>query len=118
MKKKLISCILALAILAAAGSAYATNWSMFYVLNNNVSVSFAPVDGTTYTWKFRNDGYNTITYMEFTYTYMDANTYQYKTEKDVLPGTLRPGEVFGGWSAFTAVSRSQPVITITKINRN
>jgi len=118
MKRRLISCMFVVAILAAAASAYATNWSPFYSVTNNVSASFAPVDATTYTWKFRNDGLTTITYMEFTYSYVDANTGLYKTGKDVLPGTLRSGEVFGGWSAFTAVSRSQPLITITKINRN
>jgi hypothetical protein len=118
MKKRCMYCIVAVAILAAAASAYADNWSWFYSLTNNVSVSFAPVNGNTYTWKFRNDGYDTIHYMEFSYSYIDANTGLYKTDTDVLPGSLRPGQVFGGWAAFTAVSRTQPTIRITKIDRH
>jgi len=115
--RPLLALLLSVAILAAA-AAYAENWSMFYIIGNNVSVSFTPVDGNTYTWKFRNDGSNTIRYMQFTYSYVEANTGVYKTDTDVLPGTLRPGEVFGGWAAFTAQSHQPPVIRITKIDRN
>ena len=100
-----------------AATILADNWSYFVPVGNSVSVSFAPVDNTTYTWKFRNDGYSRIKYLEFTYTYFDANTYQYRTDKDVLPGSLAPGETFGGWAAFTANSRSQPSIRITDIER-
>ncbi len=105
-----ISCITAATILA-------DNWSYFLPVGDNVSVSFAPVDNATYTWKFRNDGYNRIKYLEFSYSYIDANTGQYRTDQDVFPGSLGPGQTFGGWSAFTANSRSQPIIRITRIER-
>ncbi len=117
MRKRWIPCVAIVAVLAAVASAYAADWTIFFPLGNNVSVSFTPVDSTTYTWKFRNDGYNTITYMEFRYSYIDVNTGQYETETDVFPGSLKPGEVFGGWTAFSAETRSQPSITITNILR-
>ena len=41
-------------------------------LGNSLSVSYARVDSTTYTWKFRNDGYNAIKYLKFSYSYVDA----------------------------------------------
>ena len=41
----------------------------------------------------------------------------YRTDQDVFPGSLGPGETFGGWAAFTANSRSQPIIRITDIER-
>lgn len=82
--------------------AFADDWSSFLPVGNSVSISFARVDATTYTWRFRNDGYNKIKLMEFTYSYIDAHDGQYKMNTDVLPGSLSPGEVFGGWAAFTA----------------
>ena len=104
-------------LLGAIGSAYADNWGIFRSLGGNVSVSFAPVDNTTYTWKFRNDGIDTITYMDFRYSYIDAQTGAYETQTDVFPGSLGPGQVFGGWAAFSAKSRSEPSIAITNIRR-
>lgn len=86
-------------------------------VGNNVSVSFVRVNNTTYAWKFRNDGYNTIAYMKFNYSYIDADSGQYRTDVDFLPGSLRPGAVIGGWAAFSANSRAQPTIQITEINR-
>lgn len=55
--------------------------------------------------------------MKFTYSYFDADTGQYKTDVDVLPGSLQPGSVFGGWAAFSANTHGQPSIRITEINR-
>jgi hypothetical protein len=109
--------LVAVAVLGAAASASASDWSMFRPAGNGVSVSFAAVDRTTYTWKFRNDGDNTIKYMEFTYSYVNAETGLYQTDKDVLPVPLGAAKVFGGWAAFTSTSRRPPAIQITKIQR-
>ncbi len=118
MKRRLFIHLLAVpAIMAFLASARAQDWSYFWSIGNGVSVSFARVDNGTYTWKFRNDGYNKITYMKFTYSYIDSNTGMFQTQTDFLPGSLRPGEVIGGWTAFTANSRSQPTIMIRDITR-
>jgi hypothetical protein len=87
-----------------------------YVVHSVIEVSFGHVTESTICWKFRNgDVYNTIKSFEFTYTYTDADTGQQKTDKDVMPTTLKPGEQFGGWAAFTANTRSEPKIKITSI---
>jgi hypothetical protein len=104
-------------IVITIACAFADEWSYFVPVGNSVSTSFARVDATTYTWRFRNDGYNKVKYMEFAYSYIDAGDGQYKTDTDVLPGSLSPGEVFGGWAAFTATTRAQPSIRITRIER-
>jgi len=91
-----------------AAQAQQSNWSAWQPCGNSVSVSFSQVAGTsTWTWKFRNDGTQAITYMDFYYT---DNTGQ---NTDVLPGSLNPGDVIGGWAAFTANSR--PTIQIKSI---
>ena len=104
-------------IIGVTHRSFADDWGPFWSVGNNVSVSFVRVNGSTYTWKFRNDGYNSIKYMKFTYSYTDADTYQYKTDVDFLPGSLNPGQVIGGWAAFTANSRLQPTIHIVEIDR-
>jgi hypothetical protein len=104
-------------VFAAVIASYASEWSIFWPLDRGVSVSYASVDSTTYTWKFRNDGYDTIKYMKFEYSYIDATTGRYETDSDVFPGSLSPGETFGGWTAFTAHSRIRPTIRITEIER-
>ena len=86
------------------------DWSTWDNLSNEVSVSYNQVQRDTWTWKFRNESaVSTITYMTFKYWDKDGE------HRDVFPGRLRPGEVFGGWSAFTASSR--PTIAITAIER-
>jgi hypothetical protein len=86
------------------------SWSTWQSFEHaRVSVSFNQVNKETWTWKFRNDGADTITFMEFEYTDKTG------THHDVLPGSLKPGHVFGGWAAFTA--SSNPSIHITKVTR-
>ena len=86
------------------------DWSTWDYLSNQVSVSYNQVQRDTWTWKFRNESADTtITYMSFKYRDKDGE------HTDVFPGRLRPGEAFGGWSAFTASSR--PTIVITAIER-
>jgi len=87
-------------------------WTPWYSLSggyDHVSVSVCRIDRETWTWKFRNDDSRTITDLEFEYT--DASG----THSDVLPGSLKPYGVFGGWAAFTANSR--PLIVIKKVTR-
>ena len=92
---------------ARAGSG---DWSTWDYLSNQVSVSYNQVQRDTWTWKFRNESATTtVTYMSFKYWDKDGE------HRDVFPGRLRPGEVFGGWSACTA--RSRPTIVITAIDR-
>jgi len=114
-----IASLILLAVLACASlRGDDERWTPFYGLGYDVSVSFARVvDSETYTWKFRNDGSRAVKSMTFTCSYIDAATHQSKTDNDVLPGTLGPGEVLGGWTAFTANTRVQPTIRITKVER-
>ena len=109
--------VLCIALVIALASAYAGSWSTFLTCGSAVSVSYAKVDDKTYTWKFRNDGDRRITYLKFSYSYQDADTNQPKTETDTLPGSLKPGEILGGWAAFTANARSQPAIKILQTDR-
>ena len=119
MKSRMIQLTLvAIAMVGLALAAFADDWTSFTYLGDGVSVSFARVTSDTYTWKFRNDLSSRITYMKFRYSYVDANSGILQIERDVLPGTLRSGEVFGGWSAFTSNSRVPPTISILEIERN
>jgi hypothetical protein len=42
----------------------------------------------------------------------------YEKNTDYFPGTLRAGETFGGWAAFTAISGIEPGIRIVDIERS
>jgi hypothetical protein len=78
-------------------------------LSDGVEISYAQVNGDTWTWRFHNDNAATITTMEFTYEDKDG------MHNDSFPGELKGFQTFGGWAAFTASSR--PTIRITKIER-
>jgi hypothetical protein len=116
-RRSAIPVLIALAVLVSAAGVEAGDWGTFWPVSNGVSVSFAQVENSTYAWKFRNDGYNAVTSMRFTYSYIDADSGQYKTDSDVLPQRLSPGQIFGGWAAFSANARTQPTIVITEIER-
>ena len=110
MKNKFYGLFTGLALFTGIYQAAAQNWSEWQSFGSsvNVSVSFAQVPGNTlWTWRFRNDGAVAVTYMDFNYS---DDTGQHK---DTFPGTLNPGQILGGWAAFTA--SSNPTITITKI---
>src|SRR5262245_58560288 len=66
--------MLLLLLLGACVGIYAQteHWTPFYGLRSDVSVSFNAVDATTYTWKLKNDGRNTVVSMTFTYSYVSA----------------------------------------------
>ena len=90
-------------------SACASDWSAWSSIGDDVSLSYAQLTKETWTWKFRNDGSIAITFMTFTYT--DANG----EHPGVLPGSLKPGVVYGGWGAYAA--SSPPTIVIKEITR-
>jgi hypothetical protein len=74
-------------------------------LGCNLSVSFSQVVNTnTWTWKFRNDGTQSV-YIQFEYTYIDADSGRLTTTPDMFPKALAPGEVWGGWATYTANTR-------------
>jgi hypothetical protein len=102
--------IIALALCGLLSScASPTDWREWWSIGDDVSVSYAQITKQTWTWRFRNDGSTDITYM--TFTYIDANG----EHSDVLPGSLAPGKVYGGWGAYAASSR--PMIVIKEIRR-
>ena len=102
----IILLVFALTIISAKADAVWTAWKD---IGEKISVSFTQVNKSTWTWKFRNDGETTVTYMDFNYTDTKG------THPDVFPGTLAPHKAFGGWAAFTA--ESKPEIKIKKITR-
>lgn len=102
-------------VLALGGSAPSAqaddgHWSSWRSFDSEeVSVSFNQVKRDTWTWKFRNDGNRTITYMKFQYTDKDG------THSDLLPIDLKPRAAHGGWTSFTA--SSNPSIRILELKR-
>jgi len=73
------------------------------------------VNDTTLTWRFLNAGSNTISSMQFNYTYIDATSGQQATLSDVLPYTLSPGQSVGGWAAYTANTRGNVSLAVTQM---
>jgi hypothetical protein len=73
------------------------------------------VNDTTLTWRFLNAGSNTISSMQFNYTYIDAATGQQATLSDVLPYALSPGQSVGGWAAYTANTRGNVSVAVTQM---
>lgn len=117
MLRTVTACLFASILGLSVLPAHAENWGQYTYLGSGVSVSFAQVSYDTYTWKFRNDFSRRIIYMEFRYSYIDADTGILQIDTDVLPVTLGSGEVIGGWTVFTSNSRVPPLITVMKIER-
>jgi hypothetical protein len=110
--------VLAAVALSAATLMAEGNWGPWKQVccTNDVVVRFNRVEAKTYTWAFRNNSLSrTIESINFTYTYLDADTGVNKRAKDIMPMRLRPGQSMGGWTAFTANTRMEPTITITNI---
>jgi hypothetical protein len=107
----LVGALVFLTTPAAPQAAAQTVWTDWQSLGDSVSVSFTQVPGSggIWTWKFRNDGSQAIGYMDFYYT---DNTGK---NSDILPnaGPFKPGDIIGGWAAFTA--NSAPTIQIKSI---
>lgn len=74
------------------------------------------VDANTVTWRFLNAGSNTITGMNFNYSFVDATSGQPTTQSDLLPFPLAPGQSVGGWTAYTANTKGSITFTITQIS--
>lgn len=94
--------------LSAAMLAQGASWGAWqsYGSNGVVQISFARVNATTMTWKFRNGSANcTLKPFNFRYTYTDADTGQFTAQNDIMPENLGPGQVLGGWTAFSANTR-------------
>jgi hypothetical protein len=90
-------------------SAGASDWSEWSSIGDDVSLSYMQLTRETWTWRFRNDGSTAITFMTFTYTDAEGE------HADVLPGSLAPGKVYGGWGAYAA--SSPPIIVIKEMRR-
>lgn len=90
-------------------SAYA-EWGPWQTIGDGmVAVSFSQVNNDTCTWKIKNTGSTTLKTLEFSYTYVPADSpYSQKTDKDILPYPLKPGAVVGGWTAYSASTHRCP----------
>jgi hypothetical protein len=84
--------------------------------NTGLVFDVSRVNDTTSTWRFLNAGANTISSMQFNYTYVDANSGQQATQQDVLPYALAPRQSVGGWAAYTANTRGDIVISVTQMS--
>jgi hypothetical protein len=103
MKKTFASIVVLFLTITCLAQSSWTPWQSFS--NNGLAISYGRVNATTVTWKFKNTAGCTIQPFNLQYSYVDANTGQYMTQNDVMPEALRPGQEFGGWSAFTANTR-------------
>lgn len=73
------------------------------------------VNSKTLTWEFFNEKPDTITSMNFNYTFVDADSGQNTTQTDLLPFSLKPGAGIGGWTAYTANARGGVSSAITQM---
>lgn len=106
----------AVALNSNAGGGDMTWSTWVFIGNSGVAFSVSRVNSNTLTWRFFNGGPMKITTMNFNYTYIDADTGQSTTQSDLLPFTLNPGGIFGGWAAYTANTKGGVSISITQMN--
>lgn len=86
-----------------------------FLSTTGVAVSVSHVDSKTLTWEFFNGRPDKVTTLNFTYSYIDADTGQNATKSDIVPLTLKPGDGLGGWTAYTANTRGTIDIAITQM---
>lgn len=92
-------------------------WGTWAALGNTgLMFDVSRVNGTVVTWRFLNAGSNTISSMQFNYSYIDADSGQQATQQDLLPYPLGPGQSVGGWAAYTANTRGDVLISITQMS--
>jgi len=92
-------------------------WGAWVPLGNSGLVfDVSRANTATLTWRFLNAGTNTISAMNFNYSYVDADSGQPATQSDVLPFALAPGQSVGGWAAYTANTRGNISLAITQIS--
>lgn len=93
-----------------------STWGQWVFLGDSgVAISVSRVDSKTLTWEFFNGRADSITSLNFNYSYVDADTGQNTTLKDVVPLTLKPGAGLGGWTAYTANTRGTVSVAITSM---
>jgi hypothetical protein len=111
----LFLCLLSLCTGIAAAETSRPPWRY---LGHDVSVRVWPVTGVedAWTWDFRNDGTESIRYLEFSYV-TEGSDGTTVTRTDVVPRELRPGHVIGGSVAFVAESISRPIIEVKDVNK-
>lgn len=97
------------AIAPARSHAQNTPVEQWIELESGISVKFTQVNPDMCTWSFKNtNASSTLAYMKFAVTHPDwhpgqvFNPYSTKTDKDVMPNPLKPGEVWGGWATYSA----------------
>jgi hypothetical protein len=106
--KTLSRCIaLCASLVLLAPAARPQGWNApWQHLESGIDVQFNQVNAQTCTWRFKNlSGVSTIQSMNFTITYPapgQGGVYTQKTDKEVLPSPLGPGQMAGGWAAYTA----------------
>jgi TPR repeat protein len=86
-----------------------------FIGNTGIAVSVSRVNSKTLTWEFFNGRPDTITSMNFNYTFVDADSGQNTTQSDLLPFPLKPGGGIGGWTAYTANTRGGVSFAITQM---
>jgi hypothetical protein len=84
--------------------------------NTGLAFDLSRLNDRTTTWRFVNAGTNTISSMQFTYSYIDAGTGLAATQSNVLLFTLAPGQTVGGGAPYTANTTGNITITITQIS--
>jgi hypothetical protein len=107
--------ILLLVAIAIPQIVRADSWGPWMYVAPGIEIQYARVNAKTWTWAFRNSNLAcTLQPFNFSYSYVDADTGQYVTQHDIEPLKLAPRRALGGWSAYTANSRTMPTIIINE----
>jgi hypothetical protein len=84
-----------------------TAWGLWQYWSGAVQIRYAQVNANTVTWAFKNaGGACEVQPFDFMFSYSDAKTGQWVTSHDTQPFKLAPGKDVGGWTAFTANTKS------------
>lgn len=86
-----------------------------FIGTTGVAVSVSRVNSKTLTWEFFNGRPDTITSLNFNYSFVDADSGQNTTQTDLLPFPLKTGGGIGGWTAYTANTRGGVNFAITQM---
>jgi len=119
-KKRQYTIVAMLSSILFVASAYA-EWGPWQTIGDGqVAVSFSQVKSDMCTWQIKNTGSNTLKTFEFSYTYVPADSpYSQKTDKDILPYSLKPGAAVGGWTVYSASTHQCPATLVTlKLERS
>lgn len=105
--RRCIALCAAIAFVVPAARPQAQGWDgRWVVLEPGINVQFNQVNAQTCTWRFKNlSEVSTIQSMNFTITYPapgQGGVYTPKTDREVLPSPLGPGQMAGGWATYTA----------------